>query len=464
MVNTTTSINKALSYSSDFESDHENENEKTPFVSSKHHSHGVLSGNTLLVNGGHSSSVQTKAPKKQKRIMKASKRFKIFGNMRIPGGRNYIEKDKKKDTMTTSAYDFSKLGQSRYLKEFQQSDDKETEHRETIYYERVMNRHLSSSDTLLNSTSDSQTMDVSRSHSSENCDMKSRSQSTERDQIIAHVNPTINAYINIQKGNQKGVRQNKIIPQQMINPNTMRGAERNSQGTNNEMSETYQNLFVKHSVASRHNNIHNVKRLHSNRIPSQLPMTNTMNSLDIHMNIYNRNPVLEHYNIVQGQYNDDDVMSKVSELSMTSPTAVTNKNFFLHKILNSCYQGENQDNSAYLCNVTAMNDKIEESNSDDSSSENSNDLCSSIVEIAVEPQQVLSKISTISSNSEDVVDVESEDDDCTQDETKSEMTHPKYKILIQTKKLLSLLQDKFSDCFVPEGFSSPSDNEVYHNN
>lgn len=452
MVNTT-SINKALSYSSDFESDHENENEKTPFVNSKQNTHGVLSGNTLLVNGGHSSSDQTKAPKKQKRIMKASKRFKIFGNMRIPGGRNNIDIDKKKDTITKSAYDFGKLGQSRYMREFQRSDDKEPEQHETIYYERVINKHLSSNDTLLNNTeSDSQTMDVSRSHSSENHDMKvfynrSRSRSTERSQIPP-MKPTNDGFINA----QPGVRQNNMIPQQMINPSTMRRVERNHvilpQGTNkdNEIGDTHRNICFEHSV-NRYNNLHNVNRLHGNLIPLQLPMTNTMNSLDIHMNMYNRNSTL-------GHYNNDDIMSKVSELSMTSPTAVTNKSYFLTKILHSCYQGENQDRSAYLCNVATMNPRIVESDSDDSSSQNTDDLCSSVVEIAVEPQQVLSKISTISSNSEDVADGESEDDDCTQDEdeTKSEIPHPKSKILTKTKKLLLLIQGKFSDCFEPEGF------------
>ncbi len=463
MVNTT-SINNALSYSSDLESDHENENEKTPFVSSKQNNHRVvLSGNTLLANGGHSSSDhhQTKAPKKQKRIMKASKRFKIFGNMTIAGGRNNVDKDRKKDKITKSAYDFGKVGQSRYVREFQQSYDKEPEPHETIYYERVINKHLSSNDTLLNSTnSDSQTMDVSRSHSSENHDMKvsydrSRSHSSERSQRLP-MKPTNNGFINA----QPGVRQTNMIPQQMINPITMKRDNKNHvilpQVTN---KDTYRNLYYEHSDTSRYDNLHNIKHLHGNRIPSQLPMTNTGNSFDININMYNRNSTLRNHNIDQGLCNNDDIMSKVSELSMTSPTADSNKSYFLDKMLHSCYQGENQDRSTNLCSAATLNPRIEEeSDSDDSSSQNSDGLSSSVVEIAVEAQQVLSKVSTISSNSEDVVETESEDDVCTQDEneTKSEIPHPKSKILIQTKKLLSLIQGKFSDCFVPDGFSSSS--------
>lgn len=465
-----------------------NRDKYTPYQNKNSVNNGILSGNTYLANceqDEFQQYQQTKAPKKEKRIMKASRRFKIFGpTKKSSDNKGTDEKVPHSLETTKHIIKDSDLDQKRNLKDFIESIEYESDY------------HLSS---LHNKQHDRDEVNLMQLKSNDidkyYTDCYERLQSIDMDiglnYSLSSLTKTVESDLskNIDKiqlhnrtRSHSTIRSNKYSDLELSSRHYLRkiSSKENDRSRSIDKDEHCKLFHGKEEKVQKSNS-------HENNIPSMKPPSQR-NALryykqrslsgkfenDFYTKSYEYNEsfqqklkALETY---RGNDKDDfDTKTQISELSMFSPTTAKNNQWC---VFEEMLDIENFKCSALLRRIREpleLDSSVDEEEEDeDINSDGSNHvLPQGLVEIPVDPFRILPSTSSLSSNT--ATEILSKDND-NKAELKQEIyqlndaakitseaapTQPNnYKSLL--KKWISSIKYNFVGCFNPVNQSPPS--------
>ena len=508
---------------------------------------GILSGNTLANCDHNEFRTTIKAPRKERKRMNSSKRFKIFGSMKKTGTRKKeSDRDAREPAEEERQYDELALGRRMYLRDvvggdpFMESRDSSLLHSGyadgvhrlpmTQYNMDKNEVHLPADqndfdwdENELNFLSKSieDESDLSNVFSSIH-GSRSRSQSTHRSMAskkgIPMNQPKVNGFLlphprSRSRSNSRSIsrvsRSNFIQSLQEAETAALNGLQNPSSCSSRRPQSTHMvppSMF--HSTSSRNNqdnilalaqarsrsrstsnsrtkssNLHRISTMNNlsnadengltSRKMIQIPLRKTYlegNNENVYNHIHHRSR-----DQTKDQTLDDDSNSHVSALSMTSPTEASNKKT-LNQMLsisfsdyengtknksNTEYNEEEIGKPSFFCGLP-MKSNYQLDSEESSCGSSSEERSSSVAELILRDDVLLPSTSSLTSqstdvpNSDDEEEEESSDDEARGGEEDSSCNNPSKTSIFEPRKILTAIQGKLSDCFLPVSKSPPS--------
>ncbi len=460
---------------------------------------GILSGNTMLANcNSNEFEAAIKAPKKERKVMKKSKRFKIFGSMRKAGTRNKNGNQVASDdapAIEVKQYDARALGRRRYLYLRDVLETGDLDYRDAslpnagncdvVTSLPVMTQFAEKEDNFDWNDEDVEFLCKSSEYDSDlsNIDpvgygSRSRSQSTHRsltsfDRNAMHSQNRKNL---LPHSRSRSHSSNRGTISRSDFVQTLQQAE---QKTLNRLSDAANRS---RSQSSHHSLQHVRSRSHSThksdcRMKTRMDIINNPsdeNSGTLSRMVQNQGRNCIHESKRQ-QFEDnifDDAQSHVSALSMTSPTEASN-NKILKEMLSISFSENGKiankksktkyktSDLSFFCGLPSMKYPYDFNSDESSNDSNSDDMHSNVADLILNGE-VLPATSSLTSYSTDVQNSEDDEDD---DEIESSSDEEKtrqheravgYMHFEGAKKLLTIVQGKLSNCFVPATRSPPA--------
>lgn len=493
---------------------------------------GILIGNTKLANCDHSELQTTlKAPRKERKPMKSSKRFKIFGSMRKADPRNKNANNHvgaSHSVLEERQSDEHNLGRKQYLRDVGRDQSSEYQKITTLHrgydggWNKLQPNRVVKDETILQENQnlydwddeDLQFLSKSIGDESDLSTMephmygsRSRSQSTQRSFASSNRIPPIpHPRSRSQSNSRSGARvsrshfvrklqqkaEHTALISTLKNPNTLNksmsshrsssGAKYHKMRLNTSVDQARSRSLSTHSskaqLSKGEHNIPEKDELASRR-NSQLPPRRQFpqsKSQFVYDDEGKMHRIYESRRKYRTDNGFDDTQSHVSALSMTSPTEASKKRL-LNEMLsisfseNSISSNKNpttinkQDNNNipnFFCGLSGMN--FQHDSGESSSDCSSDGRLSSVAELILQ-DNVLPSTSSLTSHSTDIHDSEddSEDDEIESSDTDSferqnelSVDQKKNRTVSGTRKILTAIQGKLSDCFMPATNSPPS--------
>ncbi len=480
----------------------------------------LLSGNTILANQDDSAKLQTplKAPKKSKKRMKTAKRLKIFGSMRKGNDKRKQKQISNSTSNDSRDWDFTTLGVRRfkdderndailmsrsspfdhgYKPRYHNASQNRQVHQRDVFVEPNIERRRcndSNHDLLNHSKSAEFVGGPQKFHLPDKTFSRDQSQSTQRSSIRSDNAISRNVKGNIDMPYSKTVHKVRSRSQSTnrslastammtksaevydddigLSTSQSQLSCQNSTINSNFKSNSYETFGDHFNLLSMKSSSDFAQSGSVEHFHDQLSDIDNYDTSKLYVD-KNRS---EQYQNQSEHFLDNQ--TQVSALSMNSPTTASNRSYPTvrkdYNILRSQKKTENPSNNPFFChfpNVQCHNVK-NITDYDEGSSDSSDSIDSSIIELTIGGDIVLPNTSSLSSQSTDLHLSDEEDDETENNEDleqesastststcKSAYNHRDGKHFIVARKIFSVMQGKLADCLLPPLNSPPQQSQ-----